>query len=58
MIYHNYEMLPFKLTLVCSHYRGRRTIQLLHRVYEAQNDDVCQLVGSHLDGKMFNINWT
>ena len=48
-----YEMLPSKLTLVYSHYRGRRTIELIHCVYEAQNDDVCHLVGSHLDGKMF-----
>ena len=52
-----YEMLPSKLTLVHSHYRGRRTIELLHRVYEAQNDDVCQLVGSHLDGKMFLLGY-
>ena len=48
-----YEMLPSKLILVYSHYRGKRTIELLHRVYEAQNADVCQLVGSHLDGKFF-----
>ena len=52
-----YEMLPSKLTLVYSHYRVRRTIELLHRVYEAQNDDVCQLVGSHLDGKMFLLGY-
>ena len=48
-----YNMLPTKLTLVSSHYRGRRTMELIHRVHEAQNDDVCQLVGSHLDGKIF-----
>ena len=48
-----YNILPTKLTLVSSHYRGRRTIELIHRVHEAQNDDVCQLVGSHLDGKIF-----
>ena len=52
-----YEMLPSKLTLVYSRYRGRRTIELLHRVYEAQNDYVCQLVGSHLDGKMFLLGY-
>ena len=52
-----YDMLPSKLTLVYSHYRGRRTIELLHRVYEAQNDDVCHLVGSHLDGKMFLLGY-
>ena len=28
-------------------------MELIHRVHEAQNDDVCQLVGSHLDGKFF-----
>ena len=52
-----YEMLPSKWTLVYSHYRGRRTIELLHCVYEAQNDDVCQVVGSHLDGKMFLLGY-
>ena len=52
-----YEMLPSKLTLVFSWYRVRRTIELLYRVYEAQNDDVCQLVGSHLDGKMFLLGY-
>ena len=51
-----YDMLPCKLTLVYSHYRVR-TIELLHRVYEAQNDDVCHLVGSHLDGKMFMLGY-
>ena len=48
-----YNFLPTKLTLVSSYYRGRRTMELIHRVHEAQNDDVCQLVGSHLDGKFF-----
>ena len=48
-----YKILPTKLTLVSSHYRGRRTMELMHRVHEAQSDDVCQLVGSHLDGKIF-----
>ena len=48
-----YNILPTKLTLVSSSYRGRRTMELIHRVHEAQNDDVCQLVGSHLDGKIF-----
>ena len=48
-----YNILPTKLTLVSSRYRGRRTIELIHRVHEAQNDDVCQLVGSYLDGKIF-----
>ena len=52
-----YQMLPSKLTLVYSRYRGRRTIELLHCVYEAQNDDVCHLVGSHLDGKMFLLGY-
>ena len=48
-----YNILPTKLTLVSLHYRGRKTIELIHHVHEAQNDDVCQLVGSHLDGKFF-----
>ena len=47
------QMLPSKLTLVYSHYRGRRTIELLHRVHESQNNDVCKHVGSLLDGKIF-----
>ena len=53
-----YKMLPSKLTLVYSRYRGRRTIELLHCVYEAHNNDVCQLVGSHLDGKMFLLGYS
>ena len=48
-----YKILPTKLTLVSSRYRGRRIIELLHLNYEAQNYDVCQLVGNHLDGKIF-----
>ena len=47
------QMLPSKLTPINSHYRGKRTMELLHHVYEAQNDDVCQLVGNHLDGRVF-----
>ena len=46
-------MLPSKLSLVYSHYRAIRTIELLHCIYEAENDNVCQLVGSHLDGNIF-----
>ena len=48
-----YHMLPSKLALAYSQYRGRRTIELLHCIYETQNSDVCQLVGSHLDGEIF-----
>ena len=48
-----YKILPTKLTLVGSCYRGRRIIELLHLNYEAQNDAVSQLVGNHLDGKIF-----
>ena len=47
------QMLPSKLTLVYSPYRGRRNTELLHRIHEAQNDDLCQHVSSHLDGKVF-----
>ena len=52
-----HQISPSKSTLVYSHYRGRRTIELLHCVYEAQNDNVCQLVGSNLDGKMFLLGY-
>ena len=38
-----------------SRYRRRRVIELLHCVYEAHNDEVCHVVGNHLDG---NINLT
>ena len=48
-----YHMLPSKLALVYSQYRGRRTVELLHCIYEAQNCDVCQLVGRHLGGEIF-----
>ena len=54
-------MLPSKLSLVYSHYIGRKTIELLHCIYEAENDNVCQLVGRHLDGNIFcmdMVNWT
>ena len=44
------QILPSKLALVYSDYTGIRTIDLLYHVYEAQNDDVCQLVGTHLNG--------
>ena len=47
------HMLPSKMSLVYSQYRARRTIELLHCVYEAENDNVCQLVGSHLDGNIY-----
>ena len=46
-----HHMLPSKW--VKSHYRKRRITELLHCVYEARNDEVCNLVGNHLDG---NIN--
>ena len=48
-----YCILPSKLALICSEYRGRRMVELSHCVYEAQNDDVCRLVGDYLDGKVF-----
>ena len=43
-------MLPSKL--VKSRYRKRRIIELLHCVYEAHNDEVCNVVGNHLDGNI------
>ena len=43
-------MLPSKW--VESHYRKRRIIELLHCVYEAHNDEVCNVVGIHLDGNI------
>ena len=43
-------MLPSKW--VESHYRKRRVIELLHCVYEAHNDEVCHVVGNHLDGNI------
>ena len=46
-----HHMLPSKW--VKSNYRKRRIIELLHCVYEAHNDEVCNVVGSCLDG---NIN--
>ena len=48
-----YRILPSKLALIYSEYRGRRMVELSHCVYEAQNDNVCQLVGDYLDGEVF-----
>ena len=45
-----HHMLPSKW--VESDYRNRRTIELLHCVYEAHNDEVCNVVGNHLDGNI------
>ena len=42
-----HHMLPSKW--VESDYRKRRIIELLHCVYEAHNDEVCSVVGNHLD---------
>ena len=43
-------MLPSKC--VKSRYRKRRITELLHCVYEAYNDEVCSIVGNHLDGNI------
>ena len=43
-------MLPSKW--VESYYRRRRIIELLNCVYEADNDEVCHVVGNHLDGNI------
>ena len=45
-----HHMLPSKW--VKSDYRKRRIIELLHCVYEAHNDEVCNVVGNHLDGNI------
>ena len=45
-----HHMLPSKW--VESRYRKRRIIELLHCVYEAHNDEVCNVVGNHLDGNI------
>ena len=45
-----HHMLPSKW--VKSRYRRRRIIELLHCVYEAHNDEVCNVVGNHLDGNI------
>ena len=45
-----HHMLPSKW--VESDYRKRRIIELLHCVYEAHNDEVCNVVGNHLDGNI------
>ena len=41
-------MLPSKW--VKTDYRKRRIVELLHCLYEAQNDELTQLLGDHLDG--------
>ena len=45
-----HHMLPSKW--VESDYRKKRTIELLHCVYEAHKDDKCYVVGNHLDGNI------
>ena len=45
-----HHILPSKC--VRSHYRRRRIIELLHCVYEVHNDEVCNVVGNHLDGNI------
>ena len=45
-----HHMLPFKW--VKSHYRKKRIIELLCCVYEAHIDEVCIIVGDHLDGNI------
>ena len=43
-------MLPSKC--VESNYRKRKTIELIHCVREAHNDELCNVVGDHLDGSI------
>ena len=45
-----HHMLPSKWIKLC--YRKRRIIELLHCVYEAHNDEVCNVVGNHFDGNI------
>ena len=45
-----HHMLPSKWVKL--RYRKRRIIELLHCVYEAHNDEVCNVVGNHLDGNI------
>ena len=45
-----HHMLPSKW--VKSRYRKRRIIELLHCVYEAHNDEVCNVVGNRLDSNI------
>ena len=49
-----HHMLPSKW--VKSDYRKRRIIELLHCVYEAHNDEVCNVVGNHLDDNI-DLSW-
>ena len=49
-----HHMLPSKW--VKSRYRKRRIIELLHCVFEAHNDEVCNVVGNHLDGSI-DLSW-
>jgi len=37
---------------VISRYRSRRIVEVLHLLYEAQNDELLQLFGDHLDGSI------
>jgi len=37
---------------VISRYRSRRIVELLHLLYEAQNDELLQLLGDHLGGSI------
>jgi len=47
-------MLPSKW--VKSKYRKRRIVELLHCLHEAQNDELAQLLGDHLDGNI-DLSW-
>ena len=47
-------MLPSKS--VKSHYRKERIVELLHCVYEAQNDELCSAIIDHLDGSI-DLSW-
>ena len=49
-----HHMLPSKW--VKSRYRKTRIIELLQCVYEAHNDEVCNVVGNHLDG-IIDLSW-
>ena len=44
-----YLLLPYKMIKL--HYSRRNLPLLMHCVYEAQNDELCQVIGDHFDGR-------
>ena len=48
-----HNVLPSKWV---ARYDKRKLLELLHYVYEAHNDSICQLVGDHLKGEI-DLKW-